>query len=172
MDLYSSFSYLCCWRILVRKLTFSWPLRMLNTFSSNVQREDCLLILSGQLKILFAAGRWSGLNGRFHFIWKLFINLQRIFFKFGPLFLRLSKELRSLWPFFQPFRENSLRQGVSWIMFRSHAAELLRVYCLLDFSNLYQDKLFKFSRTCFKPWQYNLGVDPEHFLAAANLREF
>ena len=40
-----------------------------------------------------------------------------------------------LWPFFQLFRENSLRQGVSWIMFRSDVAELLRVYCLLDFSN-------------------------------------
>ena len=31
-------------------MLFSWPLRILNTFSSHVQREDCLLILSGQLE--------------------------------------------------------------------------------------------------------------------------
>ena len=45
LDLYSSFSSLCCWRILVRKLRLFYSFIMLNTFSLNVQREDCLLIL-------------------------------------------------------------------------------------------------------------------------------
>ena len=101
-----------------------------------VQRGDSLLILSGQLKILLCRRTFVWLQWEVSFkLTTLHWSFSAFFFKFGPLFLRLSKELRSLWPFFQLFRENSLRQGVSWIMFRSDVAELLRVYCLLDFSN-------------------------------------
>ena len=101
-----------------------------------VQRGDSLLILSGQLKVLLCRRTFVWLQWEVSFkLTTLHWSFSAFFFKFGPLFLRLSKELRSLWPFFQLFRENSFRQGVSWIMFRSDVAELLRVYCLLDFSN-------------------------------------